>query len=90
MANKRDKIDIIYDILFSIKDRNNKIKITQLLHKANISHSKSKIYIEELFEKKLIEEIIEKKQKYFSLTNKGFEHLNKLDQMKKFMNTFDI
>ncbi len=90
MASKRNKIEIIYDILFAIKEKNNRIKITQLLHKANISHAKSKPYLEELFEKELIKEITEKKQKFFSLTDKGFEYLNKLDQMKKFMKTFEI
>ena len=90
MALKRNKIEIIFDILNAIRERNNKIKITQILHKANISHNKLKIYLEELFEKELIEEIIEKKQKYFILTKKGFDYLEKLNQMKKFMESFEI
>lgn len=90
MAQKRNKIEIIYDILNSIKDKNNKIKITHILYKANLSHTKLKEYLTDLLDKELIEEFIEKKQKYFRLTEKGQEYIQKLKQMKTFMKTFDI
>lgn len=90
MGQKRDKIDIIFDILKSIKDKNNQIKITHILHKANLSHTKLKEYLDELKSKQLIEEYLEKKQKFFKLTNKGEDYYQKLNQMKKFINIFDI
>ncbi len=51
MAPKRDKVEIIFDILDSIYKTNNKIKISHILHKANLSHTKLKIYLDELKDK---------------------------------------
>lgn len=90
MGQKRNKIEIIYDILISIRNKNNKIKITHILYKANLSHIKLKEYLTDLIDKELVEEFIEKKQKYFRLTKKGQEYIQKLKQMKNFMKTFEI
>lgn len=90
MAHKRNKIEIIYDILNAIKEKNNRIKTTHILYKANLSHIKLKEYLEELKNKGLIEEFTEKKQKFFKLSPKGEEYVQKLKQMKKFMQTFEI
>lgn len=90
MATKRNKIEVIFDILNAIQEKHNKIKITHILYKANLSHNKLKEYIHELTEKKMIEEYIEKKQKYFRLTEKGNEQIQKIRQMQKFIETFEI
>jgi len=89
MVNKRTKIEIIFDILETIY-KNNEVKITFILHKANLSHPKFKEYSEELFEKNLIEEVFKKKQKYYKLTEKGIKYYNKLIEIKKFMNIFEF
>ncbi len=89
-TKKRNKIEIIYDILISIIEKNNKIKITHIMYKANLSHIKLKEYLDELIEKDFIEEYYEKKQKYFRLTKKGYEQIEKIKQMTKFMEVFDI
>jgi len=90
MVFKRNKIEIIYDILNAIKEKNNKIKITHILFKANLSHIKLKEYLKDLEEKNLIEIYYEKKQKYFRLSELGEEYRLKLKQMKKFIETFEI
>jgi len=90
MVIKRDKIEIISDILTSIQEKNNKIKITHILYKANLSYNKLKEYLDELLNKNLIEEYYDKKHKYFRLTKKGNEYLEKIKQMTKFIETFDI
>jgi predicted transcriptional regulator len=90
MASKRDKIEIIYDILNSIYRNGNKIRISHLLQKANLSHTKLKKYLEELEGNEIIINEIEKGVKYFSLTEKGINYYYKLRNMKQFMNTFNI
>ena len=83
-------MDIIFDILKAIKEKNNKIKITHILYKANLSHTNLKLYMAELEDKKLIEPFEEKKTNFYRLTKDGEFHYQKLRQMKNFMETFDI
>jgi len=89
MGIKRDNTQIIFDILDAIY-RNPNIKITHILHKANLSHSKFKGYLEDLKNKQIIKEEINKKQKTFSLTQKGEKYYFKLKEMKNFMESFEI
>ena len=90
MASKRNKIEIIYDVLKSIRDKHNKIILTHILSKANLSYNKLKEYLDDLIEQKLIEEYEYKKQKYFKLTERGENYYEKLREMKKFMESFEI
>ena len=87
---KRNKIEIVYDILEVIRINNSHIKTTQILSKANLSHVKLKVFLEELEGNGLIEIHEEKKHKYYQLSKKGYEYLDKLKQMKKFMEVFEI
>ena len=68
MARKRSRLDIIKDMLESIRDKNGKMKQTRLMYKANLSHTQMKLYIEELVKKKLISEENEGNYKYKSNT----------------------
>lgn len=90
MSHKRNKAEIVLDILLSISQNNNQIKITHLLRKANLSHEVFKKYSNELEEKEYIELTILKKQHFYSLTPKGYEQISKLKPLKEFMNTFDL
>ncbi len=87
MAERRNKIETIVDILEVIRDKG-KLKTTHILYKSNLSHKKLKVLLEELIKKDLIKEIPEKKTKYYTITEKGLKFLNEYGKMKKFTDSF--
>ena len=69
MATKRDRLEVIHDILQVIRNNNNVIKPTPLLRFSNLSSQRFSEYFEELTSKKFIEEVFDKKgKKSISLT----------------------
>ena len=77
MSKKRNKLEIIRDILEVIRNRNGKIKPTHILYKSNLSYAMMDIYLKELIEKQFITEIKLKKGKTYTITEKGINYLNK-------------
>lgn len=77
MAKKRERLEVIYDILKSIKDNDNHIGPTKLLSKSNLSPQMYKEYMEELLSKSFILQKEEEKNKIYSLGEKGIEFLQK-------------
>jgi predicted transcriptional regulator len=90
MGKKRHKLQIIYDILEAIHDRNNKILHTHILYKANLSYPVLQDYLQELIVKQLVEERLLHKKKIYSLTDKGFEFLSKYNIVTNFTNMFGL
>ena len=91
MAKKRERIDIIEDMLLSIKDKGGKIKPTHLMYKANLAHSQMNSYLEELIEKNFIEKTKNKgNNTYLILTDKGFKFIEKINEIKEFEKTFGL
>jgi len=90
MSTKRNRLQVVHDILNSIQAKNGKIKPTHILYKANLSHKMMDIYLKELISKGLINEIKGKKGKTYSLTEKGFDYLNKYKMMSKFIESFGL
>jgi len=89
MVKKRERLEIIKDILSSVKSKG-EIKPTRLLYASNLSPQMFKKYIGVLLERKLIEEIEIKKRKYFSLTDKGLRFLGEYKIIVNFIETFGI
>ncbi|MCD6493515.1 MAG: winged helix-turn-helix transcriptional regulator [Archaeoglobaceae archaeon] len=87
---KRDRLEIIHDILKIIKDHGNLILPTPLLRFSNLSTQNFNKYISELLKKGLIEEKYDKNRKYYSLTEKGFEFLRKYKNIREFMEEFGL
>jgi len=87
---KRNKLDIIYDMLRAIEGKGGKIKPTHLLYKSNLSHQRMKLYINELKDRKLIEEAQVKKKKMYALTDDGRKFLQRFKQMKEFTEAFGL
>ncbi|MBS3163194.1 hypothetical protein J4427_00705, partial [Candidatus Woesearchaeota archaeon] len=56
MAQKRNKIEIVNDMLNSIHQKG-EIKPTHLMYKSNLSHTLMKSYLEELIQKEFIAEV---------------------------------
>ena len=78
MNKKRDRLEVIHDILLIIRDKNNSIKPTPLLRYSNLSSQSFNDYFKELKKKEFVKEIIDKKKKKFiTLTDKGFKYLEK-------------
>lgn len=90
MGEKRDRLDIVNDILVAIMNKGGKIKPTHLLYKSNLSHEGMKKYISELKDKAMIlEEPEEKgKGKKFVITDRGFKFLEDYKKVKEFTQSF--
>jgi len=87
---KRERLEIIYDILVLINKNHNQMKPTPLLRKSNLSSSQFEKYILELIEKDFIDICAVDSKKYYSLTKKGFEYINKYRIILKIIEDFDL
>lgn len=90
MAKKRNKLEIIKDILAIIKQNKNQIKPTPLLRKTNISSARFKEYFNDLSKRNLIIEKTTKDNKTISLTEKGERFLQKYQTIVDFIEEFEI
>lgn len=90
MPKKRDRMDIIEDMLSAIQDKKGEIKPTHLMYKSNLSHGQMQSYLEELVSKELIKKITRKNYDYIIITDRGHEFINKLREMKEFEESFGL
>lgn len=91
MAKKRERLEIIKDILKAIRESKNKIKPTRLLYSSNLSPQMFKDYVDELMEKGFLSMNEEKKEKKtFSLTAKGQNFLEEYRQIENFIENFGL
>ena len=91
MQKKRERLEIINDILDIIRSNNNSIKPTPLLRFSNISTQRFNEYYNELIEKKFIREDYDKNgRKFITLTDKGFQFLQKYQAILGFVEEFDL
>ena len=89
MAERRDKLDIIGDILKAVQDKGGRIKPTHLLYKSNLSHEGMKRYIDELKMKlMLLEEEDKNQNKFFVITDKGLKFLQDYKKVREFTDSF--
>lgn len=90
MAKKRERLDVIRDILKAIRE-NRQIKPTRLLYASNLSPQMFKEYINELIGKGFINLDIDKKEKKtFSLTKKGQEFLQEYKVIENLIENFGL
>lgn len=90
MAKKRERLEVIRDILKSIM-ANRQIKPTRLLYASNLSPQMFKEYINELISKGFIKFDIDKKEKKtFSLTSKGQEFLQEYRVIENLIENFGL
>ena len=90
MNAKRDRLQIIHDILKAIRDRNGTINPTHILYKANLSHQMLDEYLKDLIARGFVLENQEKKGKTYSLTDKGFDYLSKYNLITDFIGSFGL
>ncbi len=90
MAKKRERLEVIKDILRAVRE-NRQIKPTRLLYASNLSPQMFKDYINELISKGFIKlDIDEKEKKTFSLANKGNEFLEQYRVIENFIENFGL
>lgn len=90
MAKKRERLEVIRDILNAIRQNKN-IKPTRLLYSSNLSPQMFKEYINELIEKKFISlDIGDEERKTFSLTKKGNDFLEEYRAIERFVENFGL
>ena len=88
---KRNKLEIIRDILEIIKENHNLIRPTPLLRKSNLSTARFQEYFKGMLEKRFVVEIIDSKDKRnIKLTDKGFKFLEKYRVIVSFIEEFEL
>jgi len=91
MSKKRDRLQVIHDILEVIRDKGERIKPTHILYKSNLSHQMMQIYLNELIGKGFIlEKETPKGGKTYALTERGFEYLKEYQKITEFVESFDL
>jgi len=90
MAGKRERLEVIYDILKAIRTNGNTIKPTRLLFASNLSPQMFKDYTRELLNKKFIYQEENKGKKEYTLSTKGFEFLEKYKTILEFIENFGL
>ncbi|MBN2567679.1 hypothetical protein JXB02_06380 [Candidatus Woesearchaeota archaeon] len=90
-TRKRDRLEVIHDILRIVRDHSNSIKPTPLLRYSNLSSRSFSEYHAELLAKGLIKEMEGRKgRKYITLTDKGFRFLERYHMILGFIEDFDL
>lgn len=90
MARKRERSDIVLDMLQSIQEKGGKIKPTHLMYKANLAHNQLKSYLEDLVEKNFVKKIKKSNYEYVIITDEGIKFVEKIKEMKEFEKTFGL
>jgi predicted transcriptional regulator len=90
MIKKRNRLEVIYDILKVIHDQHNSIKPTPLMRKSNLSSSSFSEYYEELIAKGFVRELMDKESKYITLTDKGYKYIEKYNLILGLIQEFEL
>ena len=90
MERKRNRTEIMHDMLKIIQEKKGKLKRTHLMYKANLSHNQMKIYLEDLTKKGLIEITIKDNKNSMNITKRGQDFFLQYMQMKEFERTFGL
>jgi predicted transcriptional regulator len=87
---KRERVELIFDILNVVQQAGGRIKPTHLLYKANLSHEALKKYVGELEASGMIVEEAKGDRRMFALTDKGHTFLAQYREFKNFSDAFGI
>ena len=83
---KRERMEVINDILCSIRNNQGKIKPTRLLYSSNLSSVIFKEHVNELLNSGLIKETKDKKgKKYFVILDKGYDFIRRYSIFNEFV-----
>ena len=90
MNKKRNRLEIIRDILEVIRNKSGKIKPTHILYKSNLSHAMMEEYLNELKEKEFISEKKTATSRTYLITEKGIRYLSQYSLVSDFTSSFGL
>ncbi len=91
MNKKRERLEVIFDILKLISSHHNSIKPTPLLRQSKLSSGSFSEYYRELIAKGLIKEIADAEGKrYVTLADKGFRYLERYKLIIGLIGEFEL
>ncbi len=90
MNKKRNRLEIIRDILEVIKSKNGKIKPTHILYKSNLSYQMMDEYLQELMGKGFVTCNEAKTGKTYAITEKGITYLSQYRLISDFTESFGL
>lgn len=90
MSKKRDRLEIIKDILELLRDKNGDVKPTHILYKSNLSSQMLKEYLSDLLDKEFINSKKAKGRTTYTLTDKGYNFLKDYEIIKSFTDSYGL
>ena len=91
MARKRDRLEIIHDILQVVRDHRGVVRPTHILYKSNLSHPMLTEYLDELMAKGFLTETADKDgKKSYELTEKGYNYLRDYGVIRGFVDSYGL
>jgi len=88
MSRKRDKLEVIYDMLITIREKKGKANPTHILYRSNLSYHMLQEYIKDLIHRKFIKEDVEKSKRTYFITKEGETFLLKYKEIREFVDSF--
>jgi predicted transcriptional regulator len=90
MNSRRTKTQIYIDILRVIKNAKGRVRKTQIVYKANLTHSRLNSYLGPLISKGFIEEKKVGNSNFFIITESGIKFLGEVNKLRKIANAFGV
>lgn len=91
MAKRRDRLEIIHDILLVVRDYRGVVRPTHIIYKSNLSHPMLQEYLVELITKGFMVESTDKKgKKTYKLTDKGLNYLKDYAVIRGFVDSYGL
>lgn len=91
MTSRRSKLQILIDILVTVRAQRSRAKFTHILYKANLTHKRLKEYLGMLIDKGFVQEVSTKKgRSTYKITQKGEEFLSEFHRLREFSEAFGI
>lgn len=91
MNRKRERLEIIHDILDALQQKGGKLKPTHILYKSNLSYQMLTEYLTDLVQKGFIKEETDKKgNKFYILLDKGYSFLKDFRVIRSFMESYGL
>jgi predicted transcriptional regulator len=88
---KRDRLEIIHDILSVIRDKGGTSKPTHIIYKSNLSHQMLTEYLTELITKGFLLETKDKAdKKNYAITDKGYNYLKDYSVIRSFVDSYGL
>lgn len=90
MSERRNQLEIVYDILQAIQDKGGIIRPTHLLYKSNLSHARMKDYIDQLTNKGMILMTERDGKQHFGITEQGIKFLVDYKKVRELTDAFGL